>query len=168
MAVGGIDLLTVVMHELGHLLGHDHSAAGLMAPMLGAGLARAPATPDELLPDLSPFSAGRTAAGGQTRGQVAWQTGAAAWDFGTASWVSRRGGSVEDVFAQWGDDSASSADGSDAVSPLLQADDESLLAARMARTDEETARARVPRRRLTPRFERELDGWFAELAAEEP
>ena len=36
-AYGQIDLLTVVMHELGHLLGIDHSDSGLMAETLDAG-----------------------------------------------------------------------------------------------------------------------------------
>jgi hypothetical protein len=35
-----IDLLTVVMHELGHLLGHDHEADGVMAETLAAGVRR--------------------------------------------------------------------------------------------------------------------------------
>ena len=33
-----MDLLTVLMHELGHLLGHDHDADGVMAETLAAGV----------------------------------------------------------------------------------------------------------------------------------
>jgi hypothetical protein len=33
-----MDLLTVVMHELGHVLGYDHSDTGLMQPTLAAGV----------------------------------------------------------------------------------------------------------------------------------
>ena len=33
-----IDLLTVVMHELGHLFGRDHDGDGLMAETLAAGV----------------------------------------------------------------------------------------------------------------------------------
>jgi hypothetical protein len=33
-----MDLLTVVMHELGHVLGYDHSDSGLMQPTLSAGV----------------------------------------------------------------------------------------------------------------------------------
>jgi hypothetical protein len=39
-----MDLLTVLEHELGHLLGYDHEAAGVMADTLQAGMRRAPTT----------------------------------------------------------------------------------------------------------------------------
>ena len=42
-AAGQIDLLTVVLHELGHLLGQDHDhAGGLMDQSLGLGVRRFP------------------------------------------------------------------------------------------------------------------------------
>ncbi len=37
-----IDLLTVLEHELGHLLGHDHDEGGVMAETLSAGVRRSP------------------------------------------------------------------------------------------------------------------------------
>ncbi len=42
-AVHRIDLLTAVLHEMGHLLGHDHAAHGLMQATLGPGVRRLPA-----------------------------------------------------------------------------------------------------------------------------
>ena len=42
-AAGGIDLLTAVMHELGHVIGRDHAAApDLMAETLDTGIRRVP------------------------------------------------------------------------------------------------------------------------------
>ncbi|MGE0759276.1 MAG: hypothetical protein AB7O38_19820, partial [Pirellulaceae bacterium] len=38
MAPGGMDLLTVVMHELGHLLGREHTEHGVLRPTLAAGV----------------------------------------------------------------------------------------------------------------------------------
>ncbi len=35
-----VDLLTVVMHEMGHLLGYDHDTGGLMAETLATGARR--------------------------------------------------------------------------------------------------------------------------------
>ncbi|MDY0165952.1 MAG: matrixin family metalloprotease, partial [Thermoguttaceae bacterium] len=37
-AVHRIDLLTVVMHEMGHLLGYEHADSGLMQPALDPGV----------------------------------------------------------------------------------------------------------------------------------
>jgi hypothetical protein len=39
-----MDLLTALAHELGHLLGRDHEADGLMAQTLTAGTRRAPSS----------------------------------------------------------------------------------------------------------------------------
>jgi len=45
--ITGVRLLTVVMHELGHLLGYEHSEDGLMAPVLGT----TPLRPSSVIPD---------------------------------------------------------------------------------------------------------------------
>jgi hypothetical protein len=37
-SVAGVDLLTAVLHEMGHVAGHDHDADGLMAESLSAGV----------------------------------------------------------------------------------------------------------------------------------
>jgi hypothetical protein len=39
---GRMDLLTVLMHEVGHLLGHDHEEAGVMFETLSAGTRQSP------------------------------------------------------------------------------------------------------------------------------
>ena len=49
-AAEGMDLLTVVMHELGHILGLDHAADGLMAEALTLGTRSADAH-DEVFSD---------------------------------------------------------------------------------------------------------------------
>ncbi|MHC4993857.1 MAG: reprolysin-like metallopeptidase, partial [Planctomycetota bacterium] len=42
-AADGVDLLTAVAHEVGHMLGADHDAGGLMNERLGLGTRRIPA-----------------------------------------------------------------------------------------------------------------------------
>ncbi|HMC63934.1 MAG TPA: matrixin family metalloprotease [Gemmataceae bacterium] len=37
-----MDLLTVLQHELGHILGYDHTDAGLMDATLGTGIRETP------------------------------------------------------------------------------------------------------------------------------
>jgi hypothetical protein len=48
---GGIDLLTVVSHELGHILGLDHEEDGLMADTLAPGQMKVPGWITALKPD---------------------------------------------------------------------------------------------------------------------
>jgi hypothetical protein len=59
--VNRIDLTSVVMHELGHLLGHDHAQEGVMAETLPVGVRRV--WDDDLLfkldSDLHGFNPGR-------------------------------------------------------------------------------------------------------------
>ena len=69
------------------------------------------------------------------------------------------------MFADLGDDSASQ-DGADGTPPLLESRGDDLLAAATARPSEEAAQARVPRRSRLPRYEREVDAWFDDLARE--
>jgi hypothetical protein len=161
-SAGGVDLLTVVMHEMGHLLGSDHSDDDhdLMAPVLSASPLRAYSF------DLRPSSAKRAEAV-EPLGQAEWRTGLTPFMFGPSSRASGRSSGVHDVFAQLDRESASLDGESETVSTWLQSAADGLWAARATRSGEETTQARVPRRSRMPRFERELDAWFAELAAEE-
>jgi hypothetical protein len=150
----GIDLLTVVMHELGHLLGYEHSddAHDLMAPVLSVSPLRTSAFA------LRPSSMSGAEAF-EPFGQAEWRRGASSFVLRPAS------PREDDVFAEIGRNGGTAEDrGEEAVSELLASTDGGLLAARTAKSGEETFQARVPRRSQMQRFERELDTWFAELA----
>jgi len=57
--------------------------------------------------------------------------------------------------------------GDESGAELLESRDTALLAAAVVRSSDEAAPARVPRRSGLQRYERELDDWFAQLAAVE-
>ena len=54
----------------------------------------------------------------------------------------------------------------DGTAPLFESDGNEDLAAATVRLSEEATQTPVPRRSRLQRYERELDAWFAELAAE--
>jgi autotransporter-associated beta strand protein len=140
---GGVDLLTVVMHEMGHLLGYDHSddADDLMAPVLSVGTRYAPAADTH---------------------DSRWVPGSSPSLLPSSSLVADPSSTVDDLFAELVQESDD-----DGTSELLEANVGDLLAARTAKSGERAAQARVPRRSRMERYERELDAWFAELVAAE-
>jgi hypothetical protein len=111
----GVDLLTAVMHEMGHLLGYGHAVDGLMSPVLAAGRSRA-----------------------GSRAKAVEPLGQAEWRIRPSSFAFRSSSAPDGVFADMVLDS-----------------------------DEETPLDCVPRRSRMQRYERDLDAWFAELAAAE-
>ncbi len=169
MTSDGVSLLNVVMHELGHLLGYEHSddEHDLMAPVLSASPLGRSALDSSLSTlnssglsaldsNLSTLNSSRLSAldSSVVRGR---------WSVPSDSW-SR----ADNLFADLAQREPTAADSSnDAVSRLLDSAEDVLLAAQIAKSGDEVVQARVPRRSRMERFERELDDWFAELAVDE-
>jgi len=136
----GVDLLTVVMHELGHLLGYGHSddEHDLMAPVLAVRSVNKAVEP---------------------RWPVAWQSERASSVLQLSSINRRASSSVDEAFADLLQD-----DRQDVTSELLETGLSERLASRTTKSAEQARQSRVPRRSRMERFERGLDAWFAQLA----
>jgi len=146
--IAGMDLLTVVMHELGHLLGYAHSdeSGDLMAPVL---------------------SSGRTAGlqTGKGLAQAEWGLGTSSLFVPSASLLSDSSSRLDGAFADLGrEEMPEPADSDDGAWPLLASQDGDELPVATVKAAQEVAQAKVPRRSRMEQFERELDKWFAELA----
>jgi hypothetical protein len=140
MTNDGIDLLTVVMHELGHLLGYEHSddEHDLMAPALSAS----PLGRSALDSPLSTLDSSLV--------RSPWSV---------ASDPSSR---ADDVFADLEQN-----DSQIGASGLLESGGDALLARLPLRAGERATEVRFSRRSRMERYQREWDAWFAELAERE-
>ena len=136
----GLDLLTVVMHELGHLLGYGHSddPDDLMAPVLSVGRAGGFPTREPL-------------------GRAEWGWGTSSLVLHPSSFLSVPSAARDELFSNLSSDGSS----------WLESQDADQLLVVGAGMNEEAREAKVPRRSRLERYQRELDDWFAELAADE-
>jgi hypothetical protein len=189
MTHDGIDLLTVVMHELGHLLGHAHTADGLMAPVLSASAVAPSARGSGLSTlDSSLWTLGSSAEAVGPLGQAQWGRGLMSSAPHSSSLISDPGSRIpdlasripdlasripdlasrlDDAFADLGGDADWQDRNEETTLALLESQDDAVLAAERVRSSDEAAQARVPRRSWLQRCERERDAWFAELTNED-
>ncbi|MCU0981380.1 MAG: matrixin family metalloprotease, partial [Pirellulaceae bacterium] len=145
LTTDGVDLLTVVMHEMGHLLGYEHSAEAedLMAPVLWARRSGSEAD--------------------RPVGQTEWRRGL---DFP---------GALDGLFAELADDGPACAyrvgrmrhDEADTTVELLESGEVDWMRPEGAASPAaEAVQLRVPRRSRLQRYQREADAWFDGLARE--
>lgn len=129
-----------LMHEIGHLLGYEHTDEGLMAPTLAAS----PVRPSSSVLASSSFI------------------------LPPSSFLPHPSSRIDEAFADLGRDEGSQQTGQENLaSNLLGSRASDLLAAATIRSSGEAGQAWVPRRSRLERYERELDNWFAALAGED-